>query len=67
MALKVAEPDIEASRAAQNALLPHDQFGRLLPLHCSLDCFKCFGSGVYCMRIWRLNAGDVLQHTQQWL
>ena len=52
IAHEVAEPSLALSQAAQHALLPKDQFGNLLPLCCSLECFRCFGSGVYTYMIW---------------
>lgn len=52
VAMYVSEPSLARARAAQLALLPQDQYGKLLPLNCSLECFKCFGSGVYCYMIW---------------
>ena len=48
-----ATPSIEVSRAVQTARLPRDDNGNLLPLTCSLSCFKVFGPGVYAYMVWQ--------------
>ena len=50
LALYVAKPSMAQARAAQKAVLPHDELGNLLPLNCSIECFKCFGSGICAQR-----------------
>lgn len=48
----VAAPSILKSKAAQKALLPHDEHGELLPLDTPIESFKVFGSGVYAYMRW---------------
>eukprot|EP00966_Prymnesium_polylepis_P066998 1555062-Prymnesium_polylepis.1 len=45
-------PDIKKAVAHAEALLPHDQHGRLLPLNCPIECFQAFGSGIYTYMLW---------------
>ena len=52
IAHEFAAPSMSVSRAAQRALLPKLESDDLVPLHCSLDTFSCFGSGVYCYMLW---------------
>ena len=49
----VSEPSIKASKAAQTASLPRDDKGKLLPIFCSVECFKVFGAGVYAYMRWQ--------------
>uniref|UniRef100_A0A6U7DN20 Uncharacterized protein n=1 Tax=Haptolina brevifila TaxID=156173 RepID=A0A6U7DN20_9EUKA len=49
---KVARPDMGKAKDAQEALLPHDQDGRLIPLGCPLETFRIFGAGVYGYVCW---------------
>ena len=49
----VAKPSIKASKAAQTASLPHNERGELLPIFCSVECFKVFGAGVYAYMRWQ--------------
>ena len=48
----VAKPDLRLAKEFARSLLPRDQDGRLLPLGCNINCFKVFGSGVYCYMRW---------------
>ena len=49
----IAPPSMKVSRAAQTAALPRDQNGQLLPICCSIECFKAFGAGVYAYMKWQ--------------
>jgi hypothetical protein len=53
LAKEVAPPSMEVSKALQEAMLPHDDQLNLLPLTCSIECFKVFGAGVYCYMRWQ--------------
>jgi hypothetical protein len=48
----VATSDLQLAKEFARSLLPRDQDGRLLPLGCNINCFKVFGSGVYCYMRW---------------
>ena len=47
MGRAAADPKIEVSVEHAEALMPHDEQGRMLPLGCPLGCFQVFGSGVF--------------------
>ena len=47
-----ADPKIEVSVEHAEALMPHDEQGRMLPLGCPLGCFQVFGSGVFVYMAW---------------
>ena len=49
---EVASPKMVHARAAQEALLPHDEDGKLLPVFCPWETFRIFGAGVYAYVCW---------------
>ena len=49
----VAKASINVSKENQKSALPCDEKGELLPITCSLKCFKVFGSGVYAYMRWQ--------------
>ena len=52
MGRAAADPKIEVSVEHAEALMPHDEQGRMLPLGCPLGCFQVFGSGVFVYMAW---------------